>query len=71
MQALADGRLVLGFPSSGLLVWNPGERKGHRLTQRDGLPGERIGRMSQDRLHDPPLLLVPTDEGLAVFRDVP
>jgi len=70
VQALADGRLVFGFPSSGLLVWNPGDDKGRRITQRDGLPGERIGRMSQDRMHDPPLLLVPTDGGLAVFRDL-
>ncbi len=71
LQALADGRLVFGFPNSGLLVWTPGDAKGHRVTQRDGLPGERIGRMSQDRMHDPPLLMVPTDNGLAIFRDVP
>jgi len=71
VQALADGRLVFGFPNSGLLVWDPGEAKGRRITQRDGLPGERIGRMSQDRMHDPPLLLVPTDGGLAVFRNLP
>ena len=71
LQALPDGRLVFGFPSSGLLVWDPGDVKGHRITQRDGLPGERIGRMSQDRMHDPPLLLVPTDGGLAIFRGVP
>jgi hypothetical protein len=71
VQALADGRLVLGFPDSGLLVWQPGDSKGRRITQRDGLPGERIGRMSQDQMHDPPLLLVPTDGGLAVFRQLP
>ena len=71
MQALHDGRLVLGFPSSGLLVWHPGDRKGHRLTMRDGLPGEQIRRMAQDKMHDPPILLVPTDGGLAMFRDVP
>jgi hypothetical protein len=71
VQALADGRLVFGFPNSGLLVWEPGEAKGRRITQRDGLPGERIGRMSQDQMHDPPLLLVPTDGGLAIFRNLP
>jgi len=71
VEALADGRLVFGFPNSGLLVWEPGEAKGRRITQSDGLPGERIGRMSQDRMHDPPLLLVPTDGGLAVFRNLP
>ena len=65
------GRLVFGFPGSGLLVWEPGEPKGRRVTQSDGLPGEQIGRMSQDRMHDPPLLLVPTDRGLAVFRSIP
>ncbi|MFN2549615.1 MAG: hypothetical protein ABR567_19505 [Myxococcales bacterium] len=71
LQALPDGRLVLGFPNSGLLVWQPGDPKGHRLTMRDGLPGEQIGRVTQDRMHDPPILFVPTDEGLAAFRQVP
>ena len=71
MQALADGRLVFGFPGSGLLIWEPGEPKGRRITHGDGLPGEQIGRMSQDHMHDPPLLLVPTDGGLAVFRSIP
>jgi hypothetical protein len=71
LQALRDGRLVLGFPNSGLLVYTPGDARGHRLTVSDGLPGERIGRMSMDRLHDPPILFVPTDGGLAAFRSVP
>jgi hypothetical protein len=30
-----------------------------------------IRRMQQDLMHDPPLLLVPTEGGLAVFRQVP
>jgi hypothetical protein len=71
LQALPDGRLVFGFPSSGLLVWTPGDAKGHRLTVREGLPGERIGRLSLDLMHDPPLLLVPTEGGLAVLRNIP
>ena len=77
LQALPDGRLVLGFPNSGLLVWNPGdartpgEMRGHRLTMRDGLPGEQIGRMWLDKMHSPPILFVPTDGGLAAFRQVP
>jgi len=71
IQALDDGRLVLGFPTSGLLVWTPGDVKGHRLTVAEGLPGQKIGRMTTDRMHSPPLLMVPTDGGLAVFRDVP
>ncbi len=71
LQALPDGRLVLGFPTSGLLVWKPGDSRGHRLTVSDGLPGENIRRMQQDLMHDPPLLLVPTEGGLAVFRQVP
>ena len=71
INRLADGRLVFGFPGSGLLIWEPGEPKGRRITHGDGLPGEQIGRMSQDHMHDPPLLLVPTDEGLAVFRSIP
>jgi len=71
LQALPDGRLVLGFPNSGLLVWQPGDAHGHRLTVRDALPGEQIGRMTQDRMHDPPILFVPTEGGLAAFRQVP
>jgi hypothetical protein len=34
---LADGRLVFGFPDSGLLVWEPGAPQGHQVTQRGGL----------------------------------
>ena len=71
LVALPDGRLVMGFPNSGLLVWKPGDAKGHRLTTKDGLPGDRIGRMYLDRMVDPPALYVPTDGGLAVFRSVP
>ena len=71
LVALPDGRLVLGFPSTGLLVWKPGDPKGHRVTQRDGLPGESIRRMSLDLMVDPPALLVSTEGGLAVFRQVP
>ena len=32
VQALADGRLVFGFPNSGLLVWEPGEAKGRWMS---------------------------------------
>jgi hypothetical protein len=71
LHALPDGRLVLGFPNSGLLVWKPGDARGRRLTVSDGLPGEQIRRISLDRMHEPPLFLVPTDGGLAVFRRVP
>ena len=71
LVALPDGRLVLGFPDSGLLVWRPGEAKGHRLTTTDGLPGNRIGRMYLDRMVEPPALYVPTEGGLAVFRAIP
>ncbi len=70
LVALPDGRLVLGFPNSGLLVWAPGDPRGHRLTNADGLPGEKIGRMYLDRMVDPPALYVPTDGGLAVFRSI-
>jgi len=44
---------------------------GTRLTLRDGLPGEQIRRISFDKMHDPPILFVPTDGGLAAFRQVP
>jgi len=68
MVALPDDRLLLGFPNSGLLVWKPGDKKGQRITVSEGLPGERIGRIHLDRLHDPAILLVPTDGGLALMR---
>ena len=71
LQALPDGRLVLGFPSSGLLVWKPGDPKGHRITQNQGLPGESVGRISLDTMVSPPALYVPVEGGLAVFREVP
>ena len=66
-----DDKLVLGFPSTGLLVWKPGEARGKRLGIKEGLPGEAIGRMSLDRMVDPPQLLVPTEGGLAVLRSLP
>jgi hypothetical protein len=66
-----DDKLVLGFPSTGLLVWRPGEARGKRLGIKEGLPGEAIGRMSLDRMVDPPQLLVPTEGGLAVLRSLP
>jgi hypothetical protein len=71
LTTIPDGRLVLGFPTSGLLVWKPGEPRGHRLTVSNGLPGEQIRRVSLDLMHQPPLLMVPTDGGLAVLRNVP
>ena len=66
-----DDKLVLGFPSTGLLVWKPGDARGKRLGINEGLPGEAIGRMSLDRMVDPPQLLVPTEGGLAVLRSLP
>ena len=71
LVTLPDGRLVLGFPNSGLLVWRPGEPKGDRLSTATGLPGNQIGRMSLDVMVNPPALYVPTEGGLAVFRAVP
>ncbi|HXN81112.1 MAG TPA: hypothetical protein VN883_01470 [Myxococcales bacterium] len=68
LLALPDGRLVLGFPSSGLLVWKPGDARGTRVTAGEGLPGQAIGRMFLDRMVSPWALYVPTDGGLAVFR---
>jgi hypothetical protein len=66
-----EDKLVLGFPSSGLLVWKPGTAQGKRMGIAQGLPGEQIRRMSIDRMVDPPQLFVPTESGLAVLRSLP
>ena len=66
-----DDTLVLGFPSSGLLVWKPGQPRGKRIGIAEGLPGQVIGRLSLDRMVDPPQLFVPTESGLAVLRALP
>jgi len=66
-----DDKLVLGFPSTGLVVWKPRDARGKRLGIKEGLPGEAIGRISLDRMVDPPQLLVPTEGGLAVLRSLP
>ena len=71
LQALPDGRLVLGFPNSGLLVWRPGDPHGERINATNGLPGNQIGRMSLDKMVSPYALYVPTENGLAVYRKVP
>jgi hypothetical protein len=70
MVAWGD-KLVLGFPSTGLLVWKPGDARGKRMGFAEGLPGQAIGRMYIDRMVDPPQLLVPTEGGLAVLRALP
>jgi hypothetical protein len=70
MVAWGD-KLVLGFPSTGLLVWKPGDARGKRMGFGEGLPGQAIGRMYIDRMVDPPQLLVPTEGGLAVVRALP
>ena len=59
------------LPFSGRLVWQPGDSKGHRITQREGLPGESVGRIYRDQMVSPPALYVPVEGGLAVFREVP
>jgi len=66
-----EDKLVFGFPNTGLLVWKPGDAKGHRVGVAQGLPGEQIGRLYLDRMTDPPALYVPTEGGLAVFRSLP
>ncbi len=68
LVALSDGRLVLGFPGSGLLVWKPGDAKGRRITRADGLPGEAIGRLHLDRMVKPAALYAPIDGGLVMLR---
>ena len=70
MVAWGD-QLVLGFPSTGLLVWKPGDAKGKRMGFAEGLPGQAIGRMYIDRMVNPPQLFVPTEGGLAVLRSLP
>ena len=66
-----NDKLVLGFPSTGLLVWKPGDARGKRMGIAEGLPGQAIGRIYLDRMVDPPQLLVPTEGGLAVLRSLP
>lgn len=66
-----EDKLVFGFPSTGLLIWKPGDAKGVRFGIPQGLPGEQIGRLYLDRMTDPPQLFVPTEGGLAVLRSLP
>ena len=66
-----NDKLILGFPSTGLLVWKPGEARGKRIGMTEGLPGQAIGRLYLDRMVDPPQLFVPTEGGVAVLRTLP
>jgi len=70
VQALADGRLVFGFPSSGLLVWEPGEPKRRRLTQRDGLRAKASGACPRTTCTTHRCCSF-DGRGLVIFRNVP
>jgi len=60
----------LRFPGSGLLIWEPGDPKGRRITHATDCPGADRAHVAGPHARSP-LLLVPTEGGLAVFRSIP
>ena len=71
LVALPDGRIVLAFPNSGLVFWNPntGEQKVLRAGQ--GLPDDNVMRLELDTMVSPPALHVSTRTGATVLRKLP
>jgi hypothetical protein len=68
LLCLPDGRLVIAGQTAGAVVYDPA--KGTSTPLR-GLPGKKVVRLSLDTMVSPPSLLVATDGGAAVLRQLP
>jgi hypothetical protein len=68
LVCLPDGRLVIAGVSGGVVVYDPGSGASKPLA---GIPGTRVHRLSVDTLAKPFSLMVATDGGAAVLRDIP
>jgi hypothetical protein len=68
LVCLPDGRIVLAGAASGAAVYDPASGASRPLA---GLPGDRVVRLSLDTTVTPAALMVSTDRGAAVLRQVP
>ncbi|HEX9243968.1 MAG TPA: WD40 repeat domain-containing protein, partial [Anaeromyxobacter sp.] len=68
LVCLPDGRLVIVGIASGAIVWDPASGVSKTLS---GLPGSRVNRLTLDTTVKPWSLLVATDGGAVVLRNIP
>jgi hypothetical protein len=68
LVCLADGRLVIAGQTAGAVVYDPATGASAPLR---GLPGRKVVRLELDTMVSPPSLLVATDAGAAVLREIP
>ncbi len=67
LVCLPDGRVVLAGVTAGAAIYDPARGTSRPL---DGLPSPRVNRLGVDATVSPFALLVSTDAGAAVLRDV-
>jgi hypothetical protein len=67
LVCLPDGRIVLAGVTSGAAVYDPSSGASKPL---DGLPSQRVNRLGVDTMVAPYAVMVSTDAGAAVLRDV-
>ncbi len=68
LVCLPDGRLALAGVNGGAVVYDPASGASKPL---DGIPGTHVNRFSLDTMVKPAALLVSTDSGAAVLRQIP
>jgi hypothetical protein len=68
LVCLPDGRLAIAGVNGGAVVYDPASGASKPL---DGIPGTHVNRFSLDAMVKPPALLVSTDAGAAVLRQIP
>jgi hypothetical protein len=68
LVCLPDGRVAIAGVNGGAVVYDPASGASRPL---QGIPGSRVLRFSLDTMVKPAALMVSTDGGAAVLRDVP
>jgi hypothetical protein len=67
LVCMPDGRLVVAGTTGGVVVWDPASGVSKPLD----VPGTHVNRLSVDTMATPASLLVSTDAGAAVLRQLP
>lgn len=67
LVCLPDGRIVLAGVTAGAAVYDPAHGSSRPLA---GIPGAHVNRLGVDAMVSPFALLVSTDAGAAVLRNV-
>lgn len=71
MVALPDGRLAIGFKSSGVLLWHPDTGSKAWIKAGNGIADDNVSRLELDDMVNPPALHITTQSGAARLRVLP